>query len=43
MPSDGGPLVVRRYLDGDELVWKYLNGSVTRMKRICTLPTKQKA
>ena len=33
-----GPVVVRRYLDGDQLVWEYINGSVTRMDRICTLP-----
>jgi len=33
-----GPVVVRRYLDGDQLVWEYADGSVTRMDRICTLP-----
>ena len=33
-----GPVVVRRYLDGDQLVWEYVDGSVTRMSRICTLP-----
>ncbi len=37
-----GPLAVRRYLDGDELVWEYVDGSVTRMKRICTLPGEHK-
>ncbi|MBW2280912.1 MAG: hypothetical protein JRG82_09210 [Deltaproteobacteria bacterium] len=33
-----GPVVVRRYPEGDELIWEYADGSVTRMKRICTLP-----
>jgi hypothetical protein len=33
-----GPVVVRRYLDGEQLVWEYADGSVTRMNRICTLP-----
>ena len=33
-----GPRVVRRYRDGDELIWEYLDGSVTRMERLCTLP-----
>lgn len=33
-----GPVVVRRYLDGDVLVWEYVDGSVTRMARICQLP-----
>ena len=33
-----GPVVVNRYLDGDQLVWEYVDGSVTRMNRICTLP-----
>ncbi len=37
-----GPVVVRRYLDGDQLVWEYADGSVTRMDRICTLPEDQK-
>jgi hypothetical protein len=37
-----GPVVVRRYLDADQLVWEYANGSVTRMKRICTLPEEHK-
>jgi len=30
--------VVRRYLDGDELVWTYPGHGETRMKRICKLP-----
>ncbi len=33
-----GPVVVRRYRDGEQLVWEYVDGSVTRMDRICTLP-----
>lgn len=33
-----GPLVVRRYRDGDQMVWEYADGSVTRMDRICELP-----
>jgi hypothetical protein len=33
-----GPVVVRRYRDGEELVWEYADGSVTRMQRICALP-----
>jgi hypothetical protein len=37
-----GPVVVRRYLDGDQLVWEYADGSITRMDRICTLPEDQK-
>jgi hypothetical protein len=37
-----GPVVVRRYLDGDQLIWEYLDGSTTRMKRICQLPQERK-
>lgn len=37
-----GPVVVRRYLDGDQLVWEYADGSTTRMNRICTLPEEHK-
>ena len=33
-----GPQVVRRYRDGDELLWEYADGSVTHMERLCTLP-----
>jgi len=33
-----GPVVVRRYPDGEQLVFEYADGSVTRMERICTLP-----
>jgi hypothetical protein len=36
-----GPVVVTRYLDGDQLVWEYADGSVTRMDRICTLPESE--
>ena len=35
----GGPHVVSRYLDGDELVWIYPGIGTTRMKRICKLPS----
>lgn len=37
-----GPIVARRYLDGQQLVWEYADGSTTRMNRICTLPEDQK-
>ena len=37
-----GPVVVRRYLDGDQLIWDYADGSTTRMDRICTLPEEEK-
>ncbi len=37
-----GPLAVRRYRDGDELVWEYVDSSVTRMKRLCILPEEHK-
>ena len=33
-----GPRVVRRYREGDQLVWEYVDGSVTRMNRLCQLP-----
>ena len=33
-----GPVVVRRYRDGDELIWEYADGTVTRMRRLCQLP-----
>ena len=33
-----GPRAVSCYPDGDELIWEYVDGSVTRMKRPCTLP-----
>jgi len=37
-----GPVVVQRYLDGEQLVWEYADGSITRMDRICTLPESEK-
>ncbi|MYK48225.1 MAG: hypothetical protein F4029_18580, partial [Gammaproteobacteria bacterium] len=37
-----GPVVVRRYLDGEQLVWEYADGSVTRMDRICTFPERER-
>lgn len=37
-----GPVVVRRYRDGEQLVWEYVDGSVTRMDRICALPEDAK-
>lgn len=33
-----GPVVVRRYLDGEQLIWEYADGSTTRMDRLCQLP-----
>ncbi len=35
-----GPIVVKRYLDGEHLIWEYADGSTTRMERLCTLPTE---
>jgi hypothetical protein len=37
-----GPVVVRRYMDKGQLVWEYIDGSKTRMERICQLPEKHK-
>ncbi len=37
-----GPVVVQRYLDGDQLIWEYADGAITRMDRICTLPKSMK-
>lgn len=37
-----GPVVVRRYLDGEQLIWEYADGSTTRMNRICSLPEEHK-
>jgi hypothetical protein len=37
-----GPVVVQRYPDGDQLIWEYADGSITRMDRICTLPEDKK-
>lgn len=33
-----GPVVVRRYMQGQQLIWEYLDGSLTRMDRLCHLP-----
>jgi hypothetical protein len=33
-----GPVVVRRYLEDEQLVWEYADGSTTHMDRICELP-----
>ena len=37
-----GPVVVRRYREGEQLVWEYADGSTTRMNRICQLPDEHK-
>lgn len=37
-----GPIVVRRYREGDQLVWDYADGTQTRMNRICKLPEEHK-
>jgi hypothetical protein len=37
-----GPVVVRRYMDGDQLVWEYADGSTTKMDRLCKLPEEHK-
>ena len=37
-----GLRAVRRYRDGDELIWEYVDGSVTRMERLCKLPEENK-
>ena len=37
-----GPVVVKRYLDGEQLSVEYADGSTTRRDRICTLPQDQK-
>lgn len=37
-----GPRVVRRYRDGDQLIWEYGDGSKTRMERLCRLPDENK-
>ena len=37
-----GPLVVRRYREGAQLVWEYADGSTTHMERICDLPDSEK-
>ena len=37
-----GPVVVRRYLEAEQMVWEYADGSVTRMDRLCQLPEEHK-
>ena len=37
-----GPVVVQRYLEGEQLVWEYIDGSKTHMDRVCQLPQDQK-
>lgn len=37
-----GPVVVKRYMDGDALIWEYADGSTTRMRRLCKLPAEHK-
>ena len=37
-----GPRVVRRFLEGEQLVWEYLDGSTTHMERLCSLPQEHK-
>ena len=37
-----GPVVVRRYMQGEQLVWEYADGSVTHMNRLCRLPGEHK-
>ena len=37
-----GPVVVKRYLEGEQLVWEYADGSTTHMDRLCHLPEAQK-
>ncbi len=37
-----GPQVVKRYRQGEQLVWEYTDGSKTLMDRICALPDNHK-
>ena len=37
-----GPVVVRRYREGAQLVWEYADVSKTHMDRICDLPESEK-
>jgi len=37
-----GPKVVKRYMEGDLLVWEYADGSVNKMERLCHLPEEHK-
>lgn len=35
-----GPVVVRRYLDGEQLIWEYADGNISAMQRLCELPSE---
>ena len=37
-----GPVAVRRYMEGEQLVWEYADGTTTHMDRICQLPEQKK-
>jgi hypothetical protein len=37
-----GPVVVKRYLEGNQLIWEYADGSTTRMDRLCHLPAEHR-
>ncbi len=37
-----GPVVVKRYMQGEQLVWEYADGSTTYMDRLCQLPPEHK-
>jgi hypothetical protein len=37
-----GPIVVKRYRDSEQMVWEYIDGSTTRLNRICQLPAENK-
>lgn len=37
-----GPVVVKRYREGEQMVWEYADGSVTHMDRLCQLPEEHK-
>ena len=38
-----GPRVMHCHREGHDLVWEYVNGSVTRMKKICILLKEKKS
>jgi hypothetical protein len=37
-----GPVVVERYLRGEQLIWEYIDGTTTAMERLCQLPEGHK-
>lgn len=37
-----GPKVVRRYREGDTLIWEYADGSINTMERLCKLPPEHR-